>query len=109
MTRRTLQSTAGVSRQQCPPGGGLVLGPSLKLLHAREASAPPDGRAAGSLQPPLGRLGLSLSTILTCLPKAAAVHTWNTGAKLVWKFRYQVVIDPVFHRSQNNHGPCVTD
>lgn len=35
------------------------------------------------------------------------VLTWDTGSKLLRKLGYQVIVDPVLHRAQNDHGTSI--
>lgn len=35
------------------------------------------------------------------------ILTWHAGAKFIWEFRYQVIIDPILHGAQDNHWPGI--
>lgn len=42
-------------------------------------------------------------------PTPGGTHTWDARAELVREFRDEVVVDAVFHGTQDNHGARVAD
>lgn len=39
--------------------------------------------------------------------KKEQLLTWHTGAKFIWEFRYQIIIDPILHGAQDNHWSSI--